>query len=183
MRGAYRVGFVPTFYFGGKTMEKYSVTERIESIASDIAKSRSVEFVHAEVVGSRRNPTVRIFIDKPEGVNIDDCAAFSQEMESVLDDDDFIPSAYVLEVSSPGIERQLYKLEDFVRFTGETAKVKTSVEIDGQKNFTGRISGVDGDAVVFQDATCGIVRIPFASVVKANLRIDLGKEFNRRSAS
>jgi ribosome maturation factor RimP len=182
MRGAYRVGFVPTFCFGGKTMEKHSVTERIESIASEISKKMSVEFVHADVVGSKRNPTVRVFIDKPGGVTIDDCAKVSHEMEQVLDADDFIPSAYVLEVSSPGIERQLYKLGDFVRFTGHLARIKTTDEFDGQKNFTGTIESVDGETVVLNDATKGTVRIPYASIAKANLKIDLGKELNRRPA-
>jgi ribosome maturation factor RimP len=177
------VGFVPTFYFGGKTMEKHSVTERIESIASEVAKKIAVEFVHAEVVGSKRNPTVRIFIDKPEGVTIEDCARYSHDLEEVLDADDFIPSAYVLEVSSPGIERQLYKIEDFARFAGQLARIKATEEIEGQKNFTGTIVAVDGETVVFDDATKGQVRIPYSSVAKANLKIDLGKEFNRRQAS
>jgi ribosome maturation factor RimP len=177
------VGFAPTFYFGGKTMEKHSVTERIESIASETAKKMGVEFVHAEVVGSKRSPTVRVFIDKPGGVTIEDCANLSRDMEEVLDADDFIPSAYVLEVSSPGIERQLYKLEDFVKFTGQLARIKTADEIDGQKNFTGTISGVEEDTVVFEDVTKGTVRIPYSSIAKANLKIDLGKEFNRRQAS
>jgi len=177
------VGFAPTFYFGGKTMEKHSVTERIESIASEIAKKMDVEFVHAEVVGSKRNPTVRVFIDKPDGVTIDDCAKFSHEMEEVLDADDFIPSAYVLEVSSPGIERQLYRIEDFVKFTGRLARLKTAEEIDGQKNFTGTIESVEDNTVVFGDTTKGTVRIPYSSIAKANLKIDLGKEFNRRQAS
>jgi ribosome maturation factor RimP len=177
------VGFAPTFYFGGKTMEKHSVTERIESIASEIAKKMEVEFVHAEVVGSKRNPTVRVFIDKPVGVAIEDCATFSRQMEEILDADDFIPSAFVLEVSSPGIERQLYKIGDYVKFSGQLARIKTTEEFEGQKNFTGTIQSVDGDTVVFEDATKGTVRIPFISIAKANLKIDLGKEFNRRQAS
>ncbi|HMJ08057.1 MAG TPA: ribosome maturation factor RimP [Pyrinomonadaceae bacterium] len=160
-------------------MEKHSVMERIESIASEIAKKMGVEFVHAEVAGTKRNMTVRVFIDKPEGVSIEDCSNFSREIEEVLDADDFIPSAYVLEVSSPGIERQLYSVADFQRFAGELAKVKTSVEIDGQKNFTGRIREIEGETINFEDTTRGMIQIPFASISKANLKIDLGKEFKK----
>jgi ribosome maturation factor RimP len=163
-------------------MEKHSVTERIESIASEVAKKMNVEFVHAEVVGSKRNPTVRLFIDKPEGVTIEDCAVFSRQMDEVLDADDFIPSAFVLEVSSPGIERQLYKIEDFVRFTGQLARMKTLEEFNGQKNFTGTITAVEDGTIIFEDATKGTVRIPYSSIAKANLKIDLGKELNRRPA-
>lgn len=163
-------------------MEKNSVTERIESIASEVAKKMEVEFVHAEVAGTKRNMIVRIFIDKPKGVTIEDCTNVSREIEQVLDTDDFIPAAYVLEVSSPGIERQLYKLADFEKFAGELARVKTNTEIGGQKNFTGTIFRVEGDTIIFEDATRGTVNIPFTSVAKANLKMDLGKELNRRSA-
>lgn len=161
-------------------MENDSVKQRIESIATEVAKAAEVEFVHAEVVGPKRNPTVRIYIDKTGGVTIEDCANVSRELETVLDADDFIPSAYVLEVSSPGIERGLYSLADFEKFKGSLAKIKADLEIDGQKNFIGMISGVEGDSVVFADTLKGTVRIPHASIKKANLRIDLGKEFNKR---
>lgn len=180
MRGTCRVGFVPTFYFGGNTMEKDSVKGRIDAIATKLAQKQEVEFVHAEVVGSRSNMTVRVFIDKPEGVTIEDCTNFSREMETVLDADDFIPSAYVLEISSPGLERGLYSLADFEKFTGRRAKLKADINVDGQKNFLGTIDGVEDDAVIFKDSIRGILRIPYSSIEKANLRIDLGAELKKR---
>ena len=163
-------------------MENESINDRIRAIASDVARQMGLEFVHAEIVGTKRNLTVRIFIDKPGGVTIEDCSNASREIEALLDADDFIPTAYVLEVSSPGLDRQLYSLDDFRRFTGELAKVKVENEIDGQRNFTGTITAVEDETVIFEDATKGEVRIPYSQVSKANLKVDLGKELNRRAS-
>ena len=118
------------------------LAERIEEIAEKAAAESGVEFVRSEIAGAKRNMTVRVFIDKEGGVSIDDCTAVSQSMEAVLDSDDFIPSAYVLEVSSPGIERGLFRLDDYRRFAGKKAKIKAEAGIEGQTNFTGRIVDV-----------------------------------------
>jgi len=157
-----------------------SIVERIDKIAGKAAKENGVEFVHSEIVGNRRNKTVRIFIDKPEGVSIEDCTNVSRAVEAVIDAEDFIPSAYVLEVSSPGLERSLFTLADFTRFAGKKAKVKAAEAINGQANFNGRIVSVEGAEIVFDDNTNGTVRIPFESVEKANLKVDLADEFKKR---
>jgi len=174
------VGFVPTFYFGFKTMQRDPIAERIDNIAAQAAKDNGVEFVHSEIVGSKRNMTVRIYIDKPEGVTLEDCSTVSRAIGDVIDADDFIPSPYVLEVSSPGLERPLFSIRDFEKFTGKKAKVKTSDAIDGQANFSGRIEAVEGSEIVFEDKTNGTVRIPFDKIVKANLRVDLSEEFKKK---
>jgi ribosome maturation factor RimP len=157
-----------------------SIKERIEKIAARAAEANKVEFLHAEIAGSKRNSTVRIVIDKEKGVTLDDCAYVSNAMEAELDADDFIPGKYVLEVSSPGLERQLYSLKDFVRFTGQLAKVKTAEAIDGAANFIGRIKEIDGEEIVFEDRSAGMVRIPYASVEKANLKVDLQEELKKK---
>ncbi|MBC7900476.1 MAG: ribosome maturation factor RimP [Saprospiraceae bacterium] len=161
-------------------MENHSIEERIRQIAADVAAETEVEFVHAEVAGTKRNLTVRIFIDKPAGVNIEDCSIYSKRIETVLDGDDFIPTAYLLEVSSPGLERGLYSIGDFEKFIGEKAKVKTDAAINGQKVFIGRIAAIEENEIVFDDKTNGAVRIPHAAVSKANLRVDLEKEFKKK---
>ena len=105
-------------------MDKHLITERIEKIASQVAGASGIELVHIEIGGTKRDAVLRIYIDKQGGVTLDDCSVISRGIEDVLDVEDFIPSRYVLEVSSPGIERQLYLLSDFVKFTGRLAKVK-----------------------------------------------------------
>lgn len=161
-------------------MEQASTAERIEKIAAEAAIRNGVEFVHSELSGTKRNMTVRVYIDKPEGVTIEDCSTVSNAIEEVLDADDFIPSAYVLEVSSPGLERGLYSLGDYEKFVGKKAKIKTALPLNGQANFNGRIESVEGEEIVFEDKTSGTVRIPFASIDKANLKVDLTEEFKKR---
>lgn len=161
-------------------MDKQAISDRLRTIAETVAAEAGVEFVHSEIAGTRRDLTARIFIDKPGGVTIDDCSEFSRKTEAILDADDFIPAAYVLEVSSPGIERELYSLQDFEKFTGRQAKVKTAAAIDGQKVFSGRIVGIEDGDIVLEDKTRGVIRFPYSSVAKANLKIDLGEEFRTR---
>ncbi len=174
------VGFAPTFYFGLKTMENGSIEEGIRRIAKEATEFDGVEFVHAEIVGTKRNLTVRIYIDKPDGVTLEDCSAVSKRMETALDADDFIPSAYLLEVSSPGLERELYNLADFTRFIGQRVKVKIGTPVDGQKVFIGNVAAVEDGEIVIEDKTRGTVRFPHSEVTKANLRVDLEQEFKKR---
>jgi ribosome maturation factor RimP len=159
--------------------ETGSIGERVEQIAASVTSSAGIEFIHCEIAGTKRNLTVRLIIDKPGGVTLEDCAQVSRDVEAVLDRDDFIPTAYVLEVSSPGIERELYKLSDFEKFVGEDARIKTKQAIGGQKNFSGRIIAVNGRDIEFEDRTRGTVTIPADSVVKANLMVDLSGDFKK----
>lgn len=161
-------------------MNKELITEKIRRIAETAASEESLELVHVEIIGSVKNPTVRIFIDKPDGVTLDDCSNISRKVGAVLDADDFIPAAYLLEVSSPGLERELYSLRDFEKYAGNLAKVKTTHPVGGQKNFRGRITEVKGEEIVFEDKTSGTVRFPYNMVAKANLELDLDEELKRR---
>lgn len=161
-------------------MDKALIIERIGSIVRQVAGPGEIELVHIDISGTKRDLVVRIFVDKEGGVTLDDCSTVSRDVEAVLDADDFIPTRYVLEVSSPGIERQLYSLADFQRFTGKLAKVKTKVEIEGQKIFVGPISAVEGDTITLEDRTRGTVKFGYADVEKANLKIDLSQEFRGR---
>lgn len=174
------MGFAPTFYFGRKVMEFKAINDRVSEIAAVAANRNGFEFVRSEVLGTKRNPTIRVYIDKPGGVTLDDCSAVSRLTEERLDADDFIPHAYTLEVSSPGLERGLFSLADFERFAGHKVKIKTSKEIAGRGSFSGRIAGVEGNEIMLDDRTQGILRVPFDQIVKANLRIDLEQEFKRR---
>ena len=135
--------------------------------------------VHAEVAGPEGKPIVRLFIDKPAGVTHENCAEVSLHFGTILDVEDFIHSPYTLEVSSPGLERGLYKKADYERFAGHAAKLKSRLAIRGQRNFRGRIIGIDGDDVAFEDQTSGRVVLLLDDIVKANLEIDVDEEFRR----
>ena len=160
-------------------MGQGAIEERVHQIAERVALDHGLELVHAEVAGPEGKPIIRVFIDKPEGVTHEDCSEVSLHVGTVLDVEDFIHSAYTLEVSSPGLERGLYKRQDYERFSGREARMKTRSAINGQRNFRGRIAGLEGDEVVFEDKTSGRVRVPFGSIVKANLEIDVEEEFRR----
>ncbi len=171
------MGFAPTFYFGRKTnWMNHLIEERIREIARHVAEENDLELVHTQIGGAGKSLTVRIFIDKPDGVTHEDCSAVSRQIDAIFDAEDFISSAYLLEVSSPGLERELYSLKDFQKFAGKLAKVKINVPIDGQKNFRGRIARIEDEEIVFEDKTRGAVRFPYSAVAKANLEIDLEEE-------
>ena len=157
--------------------EGASIEERVRAIAERVANELSLELVHAEV--ANQGASVRLFIDKPGGVTHGDCAEVSLRVGTILDVEDFIHQAYTLEVSSPGLERGLYKRADYERFAGHLARVKSREAVNGQRNFRGRLVGVESEDVIFEDKTNGRVRIPLAHIAKANLEIDVEEEFRR----
>ncbi len=108
-----------------------SIEERVQAIAERVAIDHGVELVHAEVVGPENKPIVRIFIDKPKGITHEDCSEVSLHLGTILDVEDFIHSTYTLEVSSPGLERGLYRAADYERFAGSLAKLRTRIAIRG----------------------------------------------------
>ena len=156
-----------------------SIEKRVQAIAERVAIDHGLELVHAEVVGPDNKPIVRIFIDKPDGITHGDCSEVSLHVGTILDVEDFIHSAYTLEVSSPGLERGLYKLADYERFAGSLAKLKLHRAIGGQRNFRGRLLGVHGEEVLFEDRTSGRISVPLDSIAKANIEIDVESEFRR----
>lgn len=156
-----------------------SIEKRVQAIAEQVTIDHGLELVHAEVIGPENKPIVRVFIDKPNGITHEDCSEVSLHMGTILDVEDFIHSSYTLEVSSPGLERGLYKRADYERFAGSLAKVKTTQAIKGQRNFRGRLIGVDGNEVIFDDKTSGRVNIPLDLIGKANIEIDVEEEFKR----
>ena len=160
-------------------MASSSIEDRVRAIAERVAIDHGLELVHAEVAGPENKPLVRIFIDKPGGVTHQDCSEVSLHVGTILDVEDFIHASYTLEVSSPGIERGLYKPQDYDRFAGSLAKLKTRKPINGQRNFRGQVVGIEGDNVLFDDRTNGRVQIPFDTIVKANLELDVDQEFKR----
>jgi ribosome maturation factor RimP len=156
-----------------------SIEERVQEIAERVCIDHGLELVHAEAAGPEGKPILRVFIDKPEGVTHEDCSEVSTHIGTILDVEDFIHSPYTLEVSSPGLERGLYKRADYERFAGRQAKIKTRVAVNGQRNFRGLLLGLEGDQVGFEDKTSGRVLLPLDAIAKANLEIDVEEEFRR----
>src|SRR5437588_5266729 len=160
-------------------MDSGSIADRVRGVAEQAAIDHGLELVHVEIAGPEGHPIVRVFIDKLGGVTHGDCSGVSTQIGTVLDVEDFIHSAYTLEVSSPGIERGLYKLADYERFAGSQAKLKTRPAINSQRNFRGQIVGIENQNVLFEDRTSGRLSIPFADIAKANLEVDVEEEFRK----
>jgi ribosome maturation factor RimP len=126
------------------------------------------ELVEIEYQPNPKHGVLRIFIDQPDGIQLDDCQEVSNQVSALLDVEDPIPGHYNLEVSSPGLDRPLNKVEDFERFTGEMVKIKTGMAIDGQRNFKGLLRGIEGDDITIEfDGKR--VSLPLASIEKARL--------------
>jgi len=107
------------------------------------------ELVEVEYKGAAGGQNVlRVYIDSPKGITVDDCARVSRQVSALLDVEDPIAEAYVLEVSSPGLDRPLTRREDFERYAGETIKVRMNEAVLGRRNFKGTLVGLEGDAVV-----------------------------------
>ncbi len=114
--------------------------EKIREIAERVAQSSGLELVDLELQGGGKARMLRIYIDKPGGVTHEDCANFSREAGTILDVEDAVPGAsYLLEVSSPGLDRKLAKAEDFERFTGSLVKLMTRDPVNGNRHFEGRL--------------------------------------------
>ena len=159
----------PTLFLG--TMTEFD-REEIGRIIERVAAREGIELVHWERVGPRNNFVLRIFIDKPGGVSHRDCELVSNQVGTLLDVEDLIANRYVLEVSSPGIERGLYKRSDYERFAGSRIKLRTSEPIDGQRNFRGRLKGLAGDSITLDADGRGEIEVPFENVVKANVEYE-----------
>ena len=147
--------------------------ERIRDAAERAAHSAGVEVVDVEwKVGKQR--FLRVFIDKPEGVSHRDCQAVSEQLGVLLDVEDLVPGSqhYVLEVSSPGLDRKLTKASEFERFAGRLARISTSEPVENSKFFEGRLAGCSEGHVKIE-VQGRMIAVPLASIRKANLVVEL----------
>lgn len=137
-------------------------------IVEPVVESMGYELVGVELMRHGRDCTLRVYIDKPAGITLDDCAAVSHQLSGVMDVEDPIQLPYRLEISSPGLDRPLFKAADFERFAGATAKIKLAVPLTGRRNFTGVLSGVqDGRVRVEVDGE--IFELDFDHIERARL--------------
>lgn len=153
--------------------DPYNLTDMLAPVARDLG---------FELLGVEYQPgtraRLRLFIDSPTGITVDDCADMSYAVSALLDVEDPIPGKYTLEVSSPGLDRPLFRMEDFARFSGQRARIRLQRPLPGsapavpggrpQRNFLGVLAGVDGEEVLL-DTEAGTLRLPYADIDKAHL--------------
>lgn len=150
------------------------VTHIVEELVTPIVTEMGLELVDIEYVKEGKNWFLRVFIDSPTGIDIDQCGVVSERLSEKLDEVDPIPHNYFLEVSSPGAERPLKKTKDFERAVGKNVYVKTYEPIDGQKEFEGLLTAFDGQTVTLEvkvKTKKKTVTIPYEKVASARLAV------------
>jgi ribosome maturation factor RimP len=155
--------------------------DKVREITERVAQSSGLILWDIELKGSGVSRTLRIFIDRLEGVSHEDCAIYSREVATIFDVEDAVPgAAYLLEVSSPGLDRRLFKPEHFAQFAGSLVKFSTRDLVNGNRHFEGRlVSFSDGQLTVDLDQAAsrkkakaqgaGVMVLPLSNVEKASL--------------
>ena len=155
-----------------------NLKERVFNLVSRVAEDCRFELVDMKLSAVGRKTSIRVDIDKDGGITLDECAVFSRRLEAFMDVEDPVPGSYILEVSSPGLDRPLKRLEDFEKCRGRLVRIATKEMIDNQSFFTGRISGVSGETLKLTiSGKKGVLReidIPCSIVSKANLEVEIG---------
>ena len=150
-----------------------NVRRRINDIADRVASSEGMEVVDVEVRGSAANRVVRVYLDKPEGVSHLDCELVSRQVSAILDVEDLLPGRYVLEVSSPGLDRKLVKLADYERFAGKKARLRLHRPLGGRRHFTGQLRGCDESEVILRVGSESDIRFRFDDIESARLVVEI----------
>lgn len=147
------------------------IARRVAQLIEPALGDMGFELVRVQFTGTVRR-TLQIMADRADGaaIGVDDCAEISRAVSALLDVDDPIPGQYLLEVSSPGLDRPLTRAKDFARYAGYAAKLETVMPVDGRKRFTGRVVGLSEDgAIVFAVDEGGEIAVPFSNFARAKL--------------
>ncbi|MEN8699498.1 ribosome maturation factor RimP [Bacillus infantis] len=150
------------------------VTETVEELVTPIVDDLNLELVDIEYVKEGKEWFLRVFIDKEQGVDIEECGLVSERLSEKLDELDPIPYNYFLEVSSPGAERPLKKEKDYKSAIGKNVLIKTYEPIDGEKTFEGKLTQFDGETVTVEvrvKTRIKTISIPFEKVANARLAV------------
>lgn len=151
-----------------------AITDKVEKLAEPIVSEAGLELVDIEFVKEGKNWFLRVFIDGPEGVDLDHCSTVSERLSEQLDQADPIEQAYYLEVSSPGAERPLKKAEDIAKAIGKNIHVATYAPIEDEKVFEGKLIDFDGETLTIEQKVktrVSQVQIPYDKVSKARLAV------------
>ncbi|MGP0566384.1 ribosome maturation factor RimP [Nitrospina sp. 32_T5] len=155
----------------GHTMSKGSIPQAVESLVEPVILAQGLELVDVEYRREGRNWILRIYIDKPGGVGVEDCKKVSRMVEDMIEVDDIVRTHYILEVSSPGLDRPLKKEKDFRRYLGKKVQITTYAPIGDRRNFKGTLKNFeDGDVHV--DAQGQTFAIPLNNIASARLEIE-----------
>jgi ribosome maturation factor RimP len=148
-----------------------TLADAIEEVAAPVLGAHGLTLVDLDVRGGGRRGVVRFFVDKPGGVTIDDCQRFSEEIGDLLDAASVLPGSYDLEVSSPGLDRELRKERELRWAVGKRVHVWTREPVDGQRELVGRLVAIDADFLTLAEAA-GPRQVPRTLLAKARLEVE-----------
>jgi ribosome maturation factor RimP len=156
-----------------------TVVEKVRAIAERVATGYGLEIFDVQFRREAPGMVLRVQIDRPgaastaeDSVSVHDCANVSRDLSALFDVEEVVPTAYTLEVSSPGLDRPLRRPDDYRRFTGRLAKVVMREKVDGQGFFRGRLAGVEGQHVLIDGDDGRTHRVPLDVITRANLEVE-----------
>src|SRR5260221_7824268 len=156
-----------------------TVVEKVRAIAERVAGGYGLEIFDVQFRREAPGMVLRVQIDRPgpaasaeESVSVEDCARVSRDLSAILDVEDVVPTAYTLEVSSPGLDRPLRREDDYRRFAGRRAKIVMREKVDGQGFFRGTLRGVEGTDVLIDAEDGRPHRVPLGIITRANLEVE-----------
>ena len=150
--------------------------EKIRHLAEPVISAEGMELIHVECLKMNTRWIIRLYLDKENGANLDDCSTVSSQLGDILDVNDMMKWPYTLEVSSPGLDRPISRSQDFLKYKGCKVKIKTVAKIEGIKNFHGTIVDLLGEndrKIVVVDVAGKLYNISMAEIAKANLAADV----------
>jgi len=160
-------------------MPPADVVAQVRAMASRVAGTYGLEVFDVQLRRESGGMVLRVQIDRPgpaasaeDSVSVGDCAHVSRDLSAILDVEDIVTTAYILEVSSPGLDRPLRHADDYRRFSGRRAKLVMREAIDGQSYFKGRLGGVDDNAVLIDADDGRRHRVPIGVITRANLEVE-----------
>jgi ribosome maturation factor RimP len=142
--------------------------DKLIALAEPLLGQLGYELVDLEYAPARTRALLRVFIDRPEGVGLDDCERVSREISALFDVEDPVPTAYTLEVSSPGLDRVLRTPAHFQRFVGERVHLELRNPRDGRRRYTGRLEALNAEGIEL-NVDGAMVSVPFAEIGRARL--------------
>jgi ribosome maturation factor RimP len=164
------MGLWPIFCFCvGGSMSR--IEENLNQLLEPVVAGMGYELVGIDYRGNLKHALLRLYIDKPGGVDLDDCTRVSRQVSGVLDVEDPISSRYTLEVSSPGLDRPIFKVADYNRFAGEKVRLRLQAPLDGRRRLAGVLRGLSDDHVVI-DENGTEIHVPLSQIEKANLELE-----------
>jgi ribosome maturation factor RimP len=155
------------------------IVDQVRDVAARVAAGHGLEIFDVQFRREGSGMVLRVLIDRPgpaatadDSVGVDDCASVSRDLSAILDVEDLVPTAYTLEVSSPGLDRPLRRPDDYRRFAGRRAKIVMREAVDGQKYFKGTLGGLEGNEVLIDAEDGRRHRVPVGVITRANLEVD-----------